>query len=356
MGYSPILLVVLATALSASAVRVSVVGASSTRAARRMAAAEKVIASLPSTLPSNPLGRRSTSLDESGKAGMAPAAAKGVAKAAKADTRSKLAQVQDAQRGGGRKEDDEGESDREDEVEITQNVMHVHHDNLKGYDGKAVDVRKLTTPVSDCKKGKESADCAKEIADAPATNLPTEIGEVVVFPTPVDCVMSAWVAKADCSKSCGGGLVEEGRSVVVPSAFGGQECPVEMDQVVACNEQPCPVDCQVGPYDEVETDWEKEGSDAVAVHCCAELEFPHVRMDGGGKLADALLFLQLEAPKCGAGHLDGYPRATKVQTNGTQYCCPVKACHGKASRVCSKPCGGGKLFRERKVIVASEFG
>ena len=156
MGYSPILLVVLATALSASAVRVSVVGASSTRAARRMAAAEKVIASLPSTLPSNPLGRRSTSLDESGKAGMAPAAAKGVAKAAKADTRSKLAQVQDAQRGGGRKEDDEGESDREDEVEITQNVMHVHHDNLKGYDGKAVDVRRLTTPVSDCKKQLES--------------------------------------------------------------------------------------------------------------------------------------------------------------------------------------------------------
>jgi hypothetical protein len=79
-------------------------------------------------------------------------------------------------------------------------------------------------------------------------NLPTEIGEVVVHPVPVDCVLGNWVDTGDCSKTCGGGLREQAKPVLVATDFDGKECDTELNRLVACNEQACPVDCVVGKW------------------------------------------------------------------------------------------------------------
>jgi hypothetical protein len=80
-------------------------------------------------------------------------------------------------------------------------------------------------------------------------NLPAEIGEVVVHPVPVDCVLGNFVNTGDCSKTCGGGLQEQAKhQVLVATDFDGKECDTELSRVVSCNEQACPVDCVVGKW------------------------------------------------------------------------------------------------------------
>jgi len=65
-------------------------------------------------------------------------------------------------------------------------------------------------------------------------------------PCPVDCEVGEWGPLGDCSAECGGGTRSREREVIVP-ADGGAACP-DLIETVACNEEPCPVDCEVGEW------------------------------------------------------------------------------------------------------------
>ena len=66
---------------------------------------------------------------------------------------------------------------------------------------------------------------------------------------PIDCQVGEWINEGECSAQCGGGILTQKRGILQPSAFGGKECPPLTQQIV-CNEQPCPIDCQVGEWSE----------------------------------------------------------------------------------------------------------
>jgi hypothetical protein len=61
-------------------------------------------------------------------------------------------------------------------------------------------------------------------------------------PCPVDCSISKWSAWSACSASCGGGMRTQTRSVLTDARFGGNACPA-LSRWTACNDHPCPVDC-----------------------------------------------------------------------------------------------------------------
>jgi hypothetical protein len=58
----------------------------------------------------------------------------------------------------------------------------------------------------------------------------------------VDCKVSTW-ASGECSKECGGGVMDLTRSIE-SQPQGGAECP-PLTETRRCNEQPCPVDCEM---------------------------------------------------------------------------------------------------------------
>jgi len=59
---------------------------------------------------------------------------------------------------------------------------------------------------------------------------------------PIDCDMTAWSDNGPCSLSCGGGKVDQLRTVSVQPQYGGFACPGTRDRQMPCNTQPCPVD------------------------------------------------------------------------------------------------------------------
>lgn len=63
-------------------------------------------------------------------------------------------------------------------------------------------------------------------------------------PCPVDCQVSEWSAWGECTASCGGGTQTRHRTINTNHAYGGQECPPELEQTQICNNVQCPpVNC-----------------------------------------------------------------------------------------------------------------
>lgn len=69
---------------------------------------------------------------------------------------------------------------------------------------------------------------------------------------PVDCVMSNWTDVGICSTSCGEGQQNQTRTIQVKHRHGGASCPEDLERLVPCSVQPCPVDC-------VLSSWEDDG-------------------------------------------------------------------------------------------------
>jgi hypothetical protein len=61
-------------------------------------------------------------------------------------------------------------------------------------------------------------------------------------PCVVSCAVSVWKNTTECTKSCGGGLLHQVRTVTKGAESGGFPCP-ELTGVQACNQQPCLVGC-----------------------------------------------------------------------------------------------------------------
>lgn len=71
-------------------------------------------------------------------------------------------------------------------------------------------------------------------------------------PIPINCQVSDWF-DGTCSRPCGGGVSYRRRTVTVQPRNGGADCPplIDTDRPIACNTQPCPVDCFItewGPW------------------------------------------------------------------------------------------------------------
>ena len=86
----------------------------------------------------------------------------------------------------------------------------------------------------------------------PAPERRAKEQECNVGPCPMDCVVSKWTNLNTCSASCGGGTVTQVRSILSPAMYGGAACPAKLQRVAECNIDMCPVDCKV-------SEWRDEG-------------------------------------------------------------------------------------------------
>lgn len=139
-----------------------------------------------------------------------------------------------------------------------------------------------------------------------------------------DCEVSSWTPDA-CSVTCGGGTQLLTRRVLSPEANGGAQCPpLQMQR--NCNEQPCPINCEVA-------EWSAWSS------CTA-------RCGGGVKQRARVISVEPEhgGQPCGS--------TTDASSCNVQSCdrdCLLSEWQEWSS--CSKMCGGGLLTRRRDVHV-----
>jgi len=150
------------------------------------------------------------------------------------------------------------------------------------------------------------------------------------FPCPIDCEVTAWSVETACSLTCGGGQKTKHRSVLVPSAFDGVECPALVHTTV-CNDQPCAVDCAV-------SEWTPFGE------CTKEC--------GGGiqtRTRRVLTPVAFGGVQC--------PTVAETATCNQALCvidCQVSQFSEWSA--CSVSCQGGTRHRKREVVTLSENG
>jgi hypothetical protein len=148
---------------------------------------------------------------------------------------------------------------------------------------------------------------------------------------PVSCVMSEWAAASNCSAVCGGGVYREERRVVVaPNALGAR-CPPDVARNVSCNTQACPVDCRL-------SEWSSWGG------CSAGC--------GGGM---RLRTRSVEMPALYGGAACGPQQEQGACNTGA---CRVDCVMGEYGEPgpCNATCGGGYAVMERSVVVAASGG
>ena len=67
-------------------------------------------------------------------------------------------------------------------------------------------------------------------------------------PCPVDCEVGAWGGWGPCSTSCGPGRRTRARSVTQTADHSGAECPALEDEEDCDADAACPVDCARGEW------------------------------------------------------------------------------------------------------------
>jgi len=149
-------------------------------------------------------------------------------------------------------------------------------------------------------------------------------------PCPVDCVVGEWHLDIPCTKTCGGGKLQNRRAITQPARHSGKACP-SLIKEHDCNTGPCPVHCSVSSFSE----WA-----ACSVTC------------GGGSQ------LRTRTVTKHAQH-GGYtcPVLEEEQRCATLHC-PVDCVVGAWSvwDDCSKSCGGGEQQRSRAAGTPAQYG
>ena len=179
---------------------------------------------------------------------------------------------------------------------------------------------------------------SREIASPPqfGGNMPegkfSELDDCESDGCPVDCVMSEWAAKTECSVSCGGGTLSEERTVQTDAAFEGEACPTDTVREVPCNSDECPIDCEL-------SDWFDDGSCSVT---CGTGEVNQVRT------------VWVAASSGGAeceGDLQRIAECSPVP-------CPIDCVWDEWGgwQQCSHTCGSGTRKRDRGIKVEADYG
>jgi hypothetical protein len=111
-------------------------------------------------------------------------------------------------------------------------------------------------------------------------------------PCPVDCELEPWSGWSKCSAECGGGVQQRLREVKLAMKYGGTPCGETSDSV-ACNTQACEKDCELGPW----TRWSLCSKDCDGGTQKRE-KFIQVPALGAGACADGWDIKRLEYKKC----------------------------------------------------------
>jgi hypothetical protein len=147
---------------------------------------------------------------------------------------------------------------------------------------------------------------------------------------PVDCTVSNWLAWSKCSATCNGGITKRTRHINLPKYGGGsKECP-HLSEVKSCNLQACPIDCVMDEW----SGW----SDCSKT--CGRGESQRIRVIISKPTAGGMTCAKtLEEKPCEAGP------------------CPANCWVSSWSEwsPCSKSCGVGTRFRERKVTRQAKY-
>ncbi|CAE7454323.1 Hmcn1 [Symbiodinium sp. CCMP2456] len=151
----------------------------------------------------------------------------------------------------------------------------------------------------------------------------------------VDCAWSDWGAWPPCTVSCGGGTALRSRAIETPKQGGGQECTGSDQETKTCNEQECPVDCELGSW----TAWNGcepycEGSQTRQRNVTRKAAF-------GGKSCNTLA---TEEPDFAGG-------VTKQIRQCSNPCGPQDCLWSNWTDwgECSASCGGGIQSRDRHI-------
>lgn len=145
-------------------------------------------------------------------------------------------------------------------------------------------------------------------------------------PCPIDCVYSSWGGWSTCTAACAGGEQTRNRTILIEAEFGGQACDEPLTQTRACNEAPCPVDCEVGDWDE----W-----DACSAAC-----------DGGTQTRTRPI---LTPPSNGGLSCPETEESRMCNEDPCPRDCEVSDWSEWSS--CSASCGGGTQVRDRFIEV-----
>jgi len=168
--------------------------------------------------------------------------------------------------------------------------------------------------------------------------LPTQTQACNEQPCPVDCEME-WIDNwSGCSETCGGGTQTREITISVPAENGGKACPSTLPtQTQACNEQPCPVDCVV-------SEWSEWGS-------CLD---DHGRNAWCGDSNQTRTRTIITEPANGG---NACPVLEETQACNLTPCyidCRIEWQDNWSE--CSAECGGGTRTRELVILVHDEYG
>jgi hypothetical protein len=149
-------------------------------------------------------------------------------------------------------------------------------------------------------------------------------------PCPVNCELAAWDVWTVCSKTCGNGQQRRVRSMIVQPANGGAAC-LHRAETRTCGTGPCPIDCWVSPW----------GQWSSCTQTCGSGEQTRTRHITSQVQGSALCPSLVETVDC----------ATDP--------CPAVHCQVtpfSAWSVCGKSCGGSTQTRTRSIVKVDEYG
>jgi hypothetical protein len=111
-------------------------------------------------------------------------------------------------------------------------------------------------------------------------------------PCPVDCELAAWSGWSKCSAECGGGVTQRLREVKMAMKYGGHPCG-STSETKACHNQACEKDCDL-------SDWTKWS--ACSKDCDGgtqkRVKFIEHEAEGAGKCADEWSVKRLQYKNC----------------------------------------------------------
>jgi hypothetical protein len=156
-----------------------------------------------------------------------------------------------------------------------------------------------------------------------------EYTECNTQPCPINCIQTAFSNWSSCSATCGGGEVKRTRRTIQQGAYGGPECPDEVE-TKQCGTDECPINC-------VMSGWSLYSG---CTHSCGSGTQSRTR--------------RIETQSNFGGAACG--KTKEVKQCNTE-ACPVDCVLGAFGEwsACSLTCGGGKRTRYRSVMTAPQY-